>query len=174
MCKRTPLQLKVRCCERSLYAYRMCHAGPQVRNQWDYHEHNDGKWKTDMQKDPANQLRKNSILQNSKPLNNALKAAQMATALLSNHSGCINVHFSGISCLDNVSRQKTAVDAPATANNTRAFWLSAELQSVVKQLPLASSNDTFYRCRALPSQWHLHYDKVPKNMTLSLCHLHTS
>lgn len=45
VCMRAPLQLKVSCCERSLYEYWMSHMGPQVLNQWDFHDHNDGNEK---------------------------------------------------------------------------------------------------------------------------------
>lgn len=47
------------------------------------------------------------------------------------------------------------------------LWSSAELQSVGKQLPVASSNDTFYRCHVLPLQERLHHSSVSKNVTSS-------
>lgn len=47
------------------------------------------------------------------------------------------------------------------------LWSSAELQSAGKQLPVASSNDTFYRCHVLPFQERLHHSSVSKNVTSS-------
>lgn len=75
----------------------------------------------------------------------------MVLVLLSAQPGCINMNFFlRLMCHNKTSCQKTVVDGPATVNNMRFLWSSAELQSVGKQLPVASSNDTFYRCHGLP------------------------
>lgn len=95
----------------------------------------------------------------------------MVLVLLSAQAGCIHIYFSFISCVITKCLVKWLVDKPATVNNMRFFWSSAELQSVGKQLPVASSNDTFYRCHVMPSKKHLHYSRVSKNVTPSLFHL---
>lgn len=58
------------------------------------------------------------------------------------------------------------LEKPSTVDNMSVFSLSAELQSVGKQLPVASSNDTFYRCHVRPfpsgKAVHFHYSRVSK------------
>lgn len=170
---RVPLRLKVRRCERSLYEYSMSHMGLQGLNWCNVMAEKTNWWATKLRRHTGGGVE----FKNSKMIDYIFPTIHFGVLGSIAHARCVTWFFLAFSLCFCVVQQNVlsedVTDKAATGNNMMYFWSSVRLQSVGKQLPVASSNDTFYRCHVLSFRKRLHYSGVSKNVTLSLSHLHT-